>query len=164
MRTCKTCLKDLEDSLFYFHKATGGPLRHCKPCVQKSRLQYRKSNRENKKIYDAQYRSERSEVLNAGRRERHRRVYATAEGRKHMLEKARLNRIASHAKYAARARVAYALKTGKIEKQPCRVCGTINTAAHHEDYSKPLDVIWLCYKHHGEIHQWVRPPLQISST
>jgi len=42
---------------------------------------------------------------------------------------------------------------GLIQKQPCSVCGSsLNIEAHHENYSKPLDVIWLCRKHHKELH------------
>lgn len=45
-----------------------------------------------------------------------------------------------------------ALKTGAITKKPCEVCGGIKVQAHHEDYSKPLEVIWLCTVHHKERH------------
>lgn len=42
---------------------------------------------------------------------------------------------------------------GKIKKGPCSICGTNELVeGHHEDYSKPLDVIWLCQKHHKELH------------
>ena len=41
---------------------------------------------------------------------------------------------------------------GRIFKKPCKVCGDLNVEAHHEDYSKPLDVVWLCHKHHGVVH------------
>ena len=45
------------------------------------------------------------------------------------------------------------IKGGKIIKQPCSVCNsTENVEAHHEDYSKPLDIIWLCRTHHLEYH------------
>lgn len=44
------------------------------------------------------------------------------------------------------------LRRGKIKKQPCEVCGSDNSQAHHEDYSKPLEVKWLCRIHHLEIH------------
>ena len=44
------------------------------------------------------------------------------------------------------------LKRGKIIKQPCSVCNNQNSEAHHEDYTKPLDVIWLCREHHLEKH------------
>jgi hypothetical protein len=40
---------------------------------------------------------------------------------------------------------------GKLKRQPCEVCGaTENIERHHEDYSKPLDVQWLCPTHHRE--------------
>lgn len=33
---------------------------------------------------------------------------------------------------------------GKLIPQPCRYCGNAEVQMHHEDYSKPLEVIWLC--------------------
>ena len=45
-----------------------------------------------------------------------------------------------------------AVKYGKIEKKPCVVCGDHNSQGHHEDYLKPLDVVWYCRKHHLERH------------
>jgi hypothetical protein len=32
------------------------------------------------------------------------------------------------------------------------VCGRTRSHAHHDDYSKPLDVIWLCSTHHRSRH------------
>lgn len=45
------------------------------------------------------------------------------------------------------------IKRGKITKLPCSICGNIESEAHHEDYDKPLDVIWLCREHHLELHK-----------
>ena len=53
----------------------------------------------------------------------------------------------------ARSYVAVYLKRGKISRQPCEECGsTIRLEAHHEDYSKPLEIRWLCRVHHLELH------------
>jgi hypothetical protein len=49
-------------------------------------------------------------------------------------------------------KVKYAVKTGKLIKTPCQVCGELKVEGHHPDYSRPLDVVWLCRKHHNEIH------------
>lgn len=56
-------------------------------------------------------------------------------------------------KLAARYTLRYAVRVGKIIKLPCAVCGDSRSEAHHGDYSKPLDVIWLCKKHHDELHR-----------
>jgi hypothetical protein len=48
--------------------------------------------------------------------------------------------------------VSNALKSGKLTRQPCEVCNEPRVQAHHDDYSKPLDVKWLCVKHHAERH------------
>ena len=39
-------------------------------------------------------------------------------------------------------------RAGRIDKLPCVVCGNPMSEAHHEDYTKPLNIIWLCRKHH----------------
>ena len=44
-----------------------------------------------------------------------------------------------------------AIRDGKMERLSCEVCGA-KAQAHHDDYSKPLDVRWLCFKHHREHH------------
>jgi hypothetical protein len=45
-----------------------------------------------------------------------------------------------------------AIQSCRLVKMPCQKCGHLQAEAHHEDYSKPLDVVWLCPKHHGERH------------
>lgn len=40
------------------------------------------------------------------------------------------------------------IRRGKIIKLPCDVCGGLDVEAHHPDYSKPLEVIWLCRGKH----------------
>lgn len=50
-------------------------------------------------------------------------------------------------------RTRYAIRSGQLVKQPCQVCGDPKSQAHHDDYSKPLEVQWLCSKHHGERHR-----------
>jgi len=52
----------------------------------------------------------------------------------------------------AHAAVLRAIKTGRLIRQPCEKCGKEKAVAHHEDYSKPLDVVWLCGSHHTARH------------
>ena len=48
----------------------------------------------------------------------------------------------------------YAVRTKMIDRKPCAMCGKKNKiVGHHPDYSKPLEVIWLCGVHHSEIHR-----------
>jgi len=65
----------------------------------------------------------------------------------------KMDKLKNPEKVSAREKVRKALVSGKLIKQNCSICNDINSEAHHEDYSKPLDVMWLCKKHHYEIHK-----------
>lgn len=56
--------------------------------------------------------------------------------------------------YKSRSRDIFhrALLSGKIIKPSnCSQCGKLRkVTAHHDDYSKPLEVRWLCYECHGK--------------
>lgn len=47
------------------------------------------------------------------------------------------------ARKIARTRAQHALDRGEIQRAPCS-CGNPDPEMHHEDYSKPLEVTWLC--------------------
>lgn len=45
------------------------------------------------------------------------------------------------------------LRNGWIIKGPCEHCASLKVQGHHEDYTKPLAVIWLCRRCHTKEHQ-----------
>jgi hypothetical protein len=58
-------------------------------------------------------------------------------------------------KIAARRAVRDALYRGILVRKPCEECGIKKVHAHHDDYSKPLKVRWLCDTHHKKLHKEV---------
>lgn len=53
----------------------------------------------------------------------------------------------------AQIAVSVARRSGRLIPGPCADCGSAdNIHAHHEDYSKPLDVVWLCASCHRVRH------------
>jgi hypothetical protein len=67
--------------------------------------------------------------------------------------KRKVVKLKSPEKVAARDKVSNAVRDGRLFKKPCEVCSKKKVEAHHPDYSKPLDVKWLCTKHHKELHR-----------
>jgi len=59
-------------------------------------------------------------------------------------------------KHAAHKAVAAAIKDGTLVRMPCEECGHPETEGHHDDYSKPLSVRWLCASHHIAHHHRMR--------
>ena len=55
--------------------------------------------------------------------------------------------------HAAHNAVEAALANKSLVRKPCEVCGAIRVDAHHDDYSKPLDIRWLCRSHHLQHHR-----------
>ena len=44
------------------------------------------------------------------------------------------------------------LKRGLLTRSSCVACGSSSSQMHHEDYSRPLDVMWLCRECHLKRH------------
>ena len=146
-KTCFKCGRELPLSEFYKHpRMADGRLNKCKECTRKDT----RENRAKNIVYYRQY--DRKRALKPDRVEA-RKEYAETERSKEIArEQARLGRIKFAEKYRARGILYQAVRRGEIQKQPCEICGCTTVHAHHSDYTKPLDVIWLCPKHHAWIH------------
>ena len=161
MKTCTKCgeAKPLTD----YHKAPKGKYgckSVCKVCCAEIKKAYRLLNREmetlSRLVYNsssagrlARERYESSAKGKAVRKEARQRRASTPEGKAANLRK--LSKFPERTR--TRSMVANALKTDKLTRLPCEVCGNPKSEAHHCDYTKPLDVMWLCRTHHTEWHQ-----------
>ena len=66
-------------------------------------------------------------------------------------------RIENPEKAKAQRKLRHEVEMGRMVRGACEACGSQKTQGHHEDYSKPLEVVWLCAKHHGQRHRtWER--------
>jgi hypothetical protein len=76
----------------------------------------------------------------------------TPKGKKAVNEASGRAYIKHRDKWIARAKARYAIKKGIIKKpDKCEVCEHKKPLqGHHTDYSKPLEVIFLCYPCHAE--------------
>jgi len=134
MKVCNTCrqAKPLKD----FHndsRSKDGHVNSCKPCACARARNNRDDNLEYRRAYD---------------RERARTPKRKDQDREALRKKRARNPARAKAHWA----VANALRNGRMQKQPCEVCGEKEVDGHHDDYSKPLDVRWLCRTHHCEHH------------
>ena len=146
MKQCFKCLRTLSIDEFYAHpRMADGHLNKCKECTKRD---VRHTNDENW-IKRAEYEKERSK--------RPERKLAALRYQASQRER-------EPQKTKARSAVRRAVKSGGLVRKPCEVCGTTEKVeAHHEDYSKPLDVRWLCFAHHRMNHDQVPVGSLISS-
>lgn len=79
------------------------------------------------------------------------------------FERAKENRSLHPDERKARQMVSTYLMRGKIKKSPCEICGNPKADAHHDDYNKPLEIRWLCRKHHAEWHM-MNEPIRATNT
>lgn len=103
-------------------------------------------------------RGKRRRAENEGRaqeRERKRKWRATQSGKvaiKREFEKLKSTE-AGRLVIRARSILNQAIKSGKVIRMPCVVCGDPKSQGHHPDYNKPLEVDWLCALHHKQEHE-----------
>ena len=79
--------------------------------------------------------------------------YAQPEIKARRAELMRKYAVQHAERHAARRKVRTAIESGRMSRQPCEVCQQGNAHAHHDDYSRPLEVRWLCHSHHIEHHK-----------
>ena len=119
-------------------------------CLVKDRKYTDEEKRARKKIY---YQTERGKLLKLAGVMRYRKTEKGIQTYRRAIDKYRKNHPEIRKAHIAATN---AIHAGKILKQPCEVCGENNSQAHHDDYSKPLIVRWLCVKHHQEHHLSMR--------
>jgi hypothetical protein len=134
MKTCRLCGQEKANEDYYAHPTMkGGRDNKCKECVKAGvRANYRR-NREHYIAYE---------------KEREKSIGRKAKKLQYQRERRYKNKV----KYLAHNMVNNALRDKRLERKPCEVCGGSFTEAHHDDYMKPLDVRWLCRRHHLEVH------------
>lgn len=150
MRDCRTCGQ--QKPLMDLYVCTNGNLdSDCKPC----RCAKVRANRLAKVD---QYREYERGRANLPHRVAAREAYSrTPSGKSAHKQATRRQNELRPLQRAARVLVGNALRDGKLTRQPCEVCGSAKAQAHHGDYSKPLDVRWLCSTHHAEWHKHNTP-------
>lgn len=145
MKICISCDQPKPLTEFYKHpQMADGYLGKCKDCQKKNTKEARERNPEHYKKYDQE---------RAGTDKRKRAV-----ARYHATHKPLVNEIKKRwiqrnpEKRKAHHAVSNAIRDGKLKRQLCEVCGK-KAQAHHDDYSKPLQVRWLCTHHHKQADQ-----------
>ena len=65
-------------------------------------------------------------------------------------------------KLRAPDKLRHRVQDGTVIRQPCVSCGAPNAEGHHEDYSRPLDVTWLCGQCHIDLHRRRRAAMRVT--
>jgi len=134
MKKCFKCSVEKPLSDFYKHKGMAdGYLNKCKDCAKKDVSEHRHGKG---RAYVLEYdriraKNPKRELAKNIRNEKYRKEF-----------KERVN---------AHVILKRAIAKGLIKKTVCWCCGE-KAEAHHPDYSRPLDVVWLCSSHHKQAH------------
>ena len=154
MKVCRECKTEKPLSDFYKHpEMADGHLNKCAVCVKSGVAKHREANLEKIREYDRK-RSNQPHRVDA------RNKYIKTEAGKKAKKKAKDAYNKRHPmKYAAHVITNNYVRDGKlIPESFCSACNsTEKIEGHHDDYTKPLDVRWLCEKCHKEWHRHNKP-------
>lgn len=131
MKKCRSCLTVKPAKEFYKHaQMKDGSLNICMSCVKLRVGTHRLNNIDKIRAYDR------------------------ARGNRQTAEFHLNYRREYPAKYTAKVALNNAVRDGKILKpNRCSVCMKIDRiVGHHNDYLKPLDVVWMCQGCHKQWH------------
>jgi hypothetical protein len=146
-KKCFQCNKRKSTKQFYAHPQTAdGLLGKCKDCCKTST----KTNYINNQAHYQEYDRQRDQLPH--RIQMRAEYAATDRGRKRGAAAKQAWAERNPEKLKAQWAAQNAVRDGRLKrKTECEVCGSEkNIEKHHDDYSKPLEVRWLCKKHHWE--------------
>ena len=134
-KKCFKCHTEKPLEEFYKHpKMADGHVNKCKECNKNDVTANRNKNIEKIRAYDR----ERGKIPE--------RIKANTETTRAWREE-------DKRRSRAHSAVSYAIRSGLLVRLPCIRCGEEKSLAHHEDYDKPLDVMWLCQPCHKQRHK-----------
>ncbi len=148
-KICSKCLTEKPFADFYKASAHKDGLRyHCKVCMNKASMAYKALNRDAIAKSLRAWRKKNPNSTNAAYLR-----YRIKNVRQHTARNELFKKNNPLIAVAWRA-VERAKRNGQLVAGPCAVCGeTSRTQAHHDDYSRPLDVTWLCQQCHSDEHR-----------
>ena len=134
MKTCKVCKSQYGLDQFPVDKRNkDGRTGQCIECTKIYKRERRRSRHEHYTKHDR----ERSKST--------KRMVANAVRYKQW-------KLSNPIKDKAKSLVRSAIRAGILTRKPCVICNNATSYGHHEDYSKPLEVVWLCQIHHRARH------------
>jgi len=135
MKRCFKCGQVKPVDEFYRHPGMAdGRLGKCKECTKRDVSQHYYATIDHQREYEC-LRNQRPERRAKKREYLQRQIARNPEKRR------------------AHNAVANAIRDGRLIPHPCQECGTPSAEAHHPDYLKPLDIVWLCLKCHRAEHK-----------
>lgn len=134
MKHCSRCDTWKDETDFTVNRATKSGLNSwCRKCTRENNI-------------NNYYRNRKDIIKRTG-------IYQKSENGKEVARRSQKTWIKNNPKkYITHQIVNQAVKYGILVPQPCLVCGEKNVVAHHKDYDRPYDVIWLCPQHHKDEH------------
>lgn len=134
--------------------------RMCKECVSARQREYRNNNKDRYIAYMAEYRRAHYDRLQEQSHEnymanREKRIKDAVEYSRNHPEICKNKRTREPEKAKCWSSFSDAVYRGLVQRRNvCDLCGSSGKIhGHHPDYSKPLDVIWVCTICHGKLHR-----------
>jgi len=127
MKLCSRCKEMKSEDEFYSKwDAPDGLYPYCKECAKAAAKKWSRDNPEKRKII----------------RDRNRKS-TPWQFDKYKSE--------NQGKIKCRDTVNQLIDKGELIRKDCEICGKKRADAHHSDYSKPLQIKWLCHEHHMQL-------------
>lgn len=154
MKSCRMCNE--EKPLFEFYKNSqmkDGHINNCKACHNKRSIGWTKANKERVNANNRE-RAKREDV-----KEKRKKIYTSDVNREKQRLAVQRYRLRKPFVDIAHRAIRFALEKKEISRPSnCSACdATGKIEAHHDDYSKPMQIRWLCKGCHETWHRFNKP-------